>query len=408
MGFTRTIASAALAATATYFFDPVSGRRRRARAREKVASTVNELQSAAGTAARDLAHRGQGMVARTRAAMRSDTWADDDVIVERVRSAIGRVISHPGAIEVRVHEGHALVSGAILADERQGLIDTVRSVRGVQGVQDYLSGYESAEGVPSLQGGDSLEGQPESQKRWPPGAQLLFGVLGGALVLVGIRSRGVMGFLEVGGGTALLTRSLVNRPLSEITGRPRHGRIIVGKDLVVKAPVEKVFRALANYTNFPQFMRNVREVKQDSSGRSHWVVAGPAGVPVEWDSITTRYEPDRVISWCSLPGSTVDHAGTIRLEPTDDGGTYLEVKMSYAPPAGALGHVVAQLFGADPKTEMDEDLLRLKSFLETGTRPQDAGATAQGEERTQRKQAGQQRQAGGQPEQSPPSDPRPH
>jgi hypothetical protein len=40
--------------------------------------------------------------------------------------------------------------------------------------------------------------------------------------------------------------------------------------------------------------------------------------------------------------------------------------MSYCPPAGLFGHAVAWVFGADPKTEMDEDLVRLKSLLETG------------------------------------------
>jgi uncharacterized membrane protein len=57
-----------------------------------------------------------------------------------------------------------------------------------------------------------------------------------------------------------------------------------------------------------------------------------------------------------------------------NGGTRLDVEMSYSPPAGVLGHVVAKLFGADPKTELDEDLLRMKTFLETGKAPCDAAA----------------------------------
>ena len=40
--------------------------------------------------------------------------------------------------------------------------------------------------------------------------------------------------------------------------------------------------------------------------------------------------------------------------------------MSYSPPAGVFGHALAWLFGSDPKTEMDEDLVRLKSLLEIG------------------------------------------
>jgi uncharacterized membrane protein len=48
--------------------------------------------------------------------------------------------------------------------------------------------------------------------------------------------------------------------------------------------------------------------------------------------------------------------------------------MSYNPPAGALGHVVAKLFGADPKSELDDDLMRLKRTIETGQPPHDAAA----------------------------------
>jgi hypothetical protein len=47
-------------------------------------------------------------------------------------------------------------------------------------------------------------------------------------------------------------------------------------------------------------------------------------------------------------------------------GTQVNVNMSYTPPAGAVGHAVASLFGKDPKTEMDADLARMKSLLEQG------------------------------------------
>ena len=53
--------------------------------------------------------------------------------------------------------------------------------------------------------------------------------------------------------------------------------------------------------------------------------------------------------------------------------------MSYSPPGGALGHAVAKFFGADPKSEMDEDLMRLKAALETGKTPRDAAAAGQAE-----------------------------
>jgi uncharacterized membrane protein len=52
------------------------------------------------------------------------------------------------------------------------------------------------------------------------------------------------------------------------------------------------------------------------------------------------------------------------------------IRMSYTPPGGALGHGVARLFGADPKSQLDGDRMRMKVFLETGKRPRDAAAAA--------------------------------
>jgi uncharacterized membrane protein len=45
--------------------------------------------------------------------------------------------------------------------------------------------------------------------------------------------------------------------------------------------------------------------------------------------------------------------------------------MSYNPVVGALGHAVASIFGADPKSEMDDDLMRMKSMIETRVPPQE-------------------------------------
>src|SRR6266540_3590252 len=109
-----------------------------------------------------------------------------------------------------------------------------------------------------------------------------------------------------------------------------------------------------------------REVRDLSNGRSHCVAEGPAGVPVAWDAVITRSEPNRVLAWQSEPGATVANAGNIRFEPIADNRTRVTIRLSYNPPAGALGHVVAKLFGADPKSELDDDLVRLKSLFEYG------------------------------------------
>jgi uncharacterized membrane protein len=86
---------------------------------------------------------------------------------------------------------------------------------------------------------------------------------------------------------------------------------------------------------------------------------------LEWEAETTAFVPNQVIGWKSLGGAPVQHAGIVRFQ-SDRGGTRIDIQMSYNPPAGAIGHAVASMLGADPKHMMDQDLVRLQSLLESG------------------------------------------
>jgi hypothetical protein len=48
------------------------------------------------------------------------------------------------------------------------------------------------------------------------------------------------------------------------------------------------------------------------------------------------------------------------------------VHFSYHPPGGTLGHAFASALGIDPKTILNDLLMRAKFFLETGREPHDA------------------------------------
>jgi uncharacterized membrane protein len=50
--------------------------------------------------------------------------------------------------------------------------------------------------------------------------------------------------------------------------------------------------------------------------------------------------------------------------------------MSYNPPGGALAHGVLYLLRGDLKHRLDEDLVRMKTALETGRRPHDAAVAS--------------------------------
>jgi len=131
-------------------------------------------------------------------------------------------------------------------------------------------------------------------------------------------------------------------------------------------PVEEVYRLWSSFPNFPIFMTHVKEIHDLGGDRSHWVVKGPVGIPVEFDAKIIENIPNDVISWETEPESTVKHRGRVRFKSNPDGSTQVNVRMTYNPPAGLVGHGVASMMGTDPKQSMDEDLVRLKSLLETG------------------------------------------
>jgi uncharacterized membrane protein len=354
-----------------YLFDPDRGRRRRALMRDQIVSTASHLDEAMEATARDLGHRAQGLLAEVRSSL-AEGPVDDEVLVDRVRAKLGRVVSHPGAIEVKAEQGRVTLSGVVLEHEHEDLVQAVQSVPGVTKVEDQLAAHKRPEGVSSLQGGRQRPGERFEllQENWSPAARALVGGAGSALMLSGFKSRNPLGLGLLAGaaGTALLLRSATNMPLRRLAGMAGRRAVDIQKTINVDAPLEQVFETLTHYESFPEFMTHVREVKVREDGSSHWTVAGPGGLSVEWDAVTTKREPNRLLAWRTVPGALVEHAGRIHFEPVN-GGTRLDIKMSYNPPAGALGHVVAMLLGSDPKTHLDEDLLRLKTFLETGKTP---------------------------------------
>ena len=60
------------------------------------------------------------------------------MIVDRVRSALGRVIAQPSSVEVRVLDREVTLTGPVFADEVESLLQVTRGVRGVDAVVNQL------------------------------------------------------------------------------------------------------------------------------------------------------------------------------------------------------------------------------------------------------------------------------
>lgn len=366
-----------LGAGLEYLFDPEMGDRRRAMIRDKAVEALNKAEEAIEVTAKDLQNRVTGLVSELRSRVTEmGEEISDEVLEARIRAKLGMVSAHPGAIEIRVNNGQVTLSGPILAEEAERVLSAISLIKGVSGVENQLESHETADNIPSLQGGRRrMQPFELMRENWSPAARTLMGFTGTVLTLYGLRRDGFFRTMVGTVGLGIVARSITNMPMKQMVGIGAGPEVIdVQKTIDIAAPVEKVFEFWNNFQNFPKFMANVREVQMKEEGKSHWVVAGPAGIPVEWDAQITERVPNKLIAWKTVPGSVVEHAGAVRFDSNSDGTTRVDIKMSYNPPAGALGHVVATLFGADPKSEMDADLARMKTLIETGIRPHDAAA----------------------------------
>ncbi len=356
MSITRFPSGLVVGAALMYFLDPQRGRKRRARVGEMATHAQRVERELVGKAVRDVQHRAHGLSERIKHPL--PTEVTDGVVQGRVRSALGRVCSHARAIEVEAHDGCVILRGPVLEHEADVILRAAGRVPSVQAIDDRLERHASPD-VPSLQG----EHRPRSERAvWPPALQV--GAIGAGTLaaLWGLTlRRGILGTAVGAAGGALALRAAFNRPLARVLGRDA---VIVQKTITVEAPIAKVFDVWSRLDNFPRFMEHVRAVIVDGK-KSLWRVDGPAGTVIEYESEVTRLEPDRVIEWQTTPGQPIEHHGRVRFEEID-GGTRVQVQLSYRPPAGMLGHVLAHVLGADPKQRMDDDLARMKALIESG------------------------------------------
>jgi uncharacterized membrane protein len=370
---TLVVGAAGVGAALMYFLDPDRGKRRRARVRDKAIHVIKQGNDAIDKTARDISNRVQGILSEA-GALIYQTTVEDEVLTERVRSKIGRVVSRAHDIKVTSQERTVTLEGTVSEEERQRLLNCVTTVRGVKGVVDKLGQREQAEETSISRGRRPKAGERSAflQANWSPTARVIAGATGGALAVYGARHFGLLGLATGAAGIGLLTRAITNMEPSRILGMAGTPGVAIQKTINIEAPVEEVFEFWIQHENFPAFMRNVREVNKIGENRYHWRVAGPAGINVEWDGEINRVIPNQLITFRSLPKSIIEQSGTIRFDPISDSDTRVDIKMSYNPPAGALGHLVAMLFGADPKSDLDEDLMRMKALIETGHVPHDA------------------------------------
>lgn len=154
------LSAAGIGAGCMYLFDPDRGKRRRAEIRNK-AKHINHIAiETAGKTQRDLRNRLLGVRAEIGSLVCSKE-ATDDVLKARIRSKLGRLVSHPHSIDVKVVDGRATLTGPILAAEVVHLFEVISGIAGLKGIENLLELHESAD-IPALQGGK----RRGDERRW--------------------------------------------------------------------------------------------------------------------------------------------------------------------------------------------------------------------------------------------------
>jgi uncharacterized membrane protein len=142
---------------------------------------------------------------------------------------------------------------------------------------------------------------------------------------------------------------------------------LVGQAVTINRPRHELYAFWRDFGNLPRIMENIESVTELDERRSHWVVRGPAGSTVEWDSQIVEDVPGELISWQSDAGADITNSGRIDFRDAPGGrGTVVTATIAYDPPAGAVGKLVAKLFQREPKIQARRDLRRFKQFMETG------------------------------------------
>lgn len=176
-----------------YFSDPDRGRRRRAFVRDACVHSARELRMFGRRCRRDVENRVQGAIAEHRDTP-DETPASNAVLKQRVRTALGHVLSRPSTVQVSCTEGKVYLAGWVFAQEVDDMNQTVREGPGVKEVFTYVNTTDHPEYFAALQGAHPPRRGPAFiHESWSPTLRVLAGCAGSGLLLYGAMNRKAIG-----------------------------------------------------------------------------------------------------------------------------------------------------------------------------------------------------------------------
>ena len=142
--------------------------------------------------------------------------------------------------------------------------------------------------------------------------------------------------------------------------------------VVVERPVNEVFEFCRDFENFPRIVDVLLSVEDSQDGRSHWAVRSPTGQTIEWDANVTKYVPNAVIAWESVPGSVVHAGGVMRFSPLSPTETRIDVSLTYQPLRTGLNEALHALVASPNVKRLRGELMRAARDVSITTSPVEA------------------------------------
>lgn len=153
------------------------------------------------------------------------------------------------------------------------------------------------------------------------------------------------------------------------TNMLKGGNVSINAVLEVNKPVNEVYHAWRELENIPRFLKHIDSVNVIDQYTSEWKAKFASGLgTVSWKAEVLMDEPNKLLSWHSMPGSTINNSGKVRFK--DNGGsTEVDITISYQAPLGAAGEAAAKLLTPLFENMLRKDIEGFKEYIEIGNAP---------------------------------------
>ena len=144
--------------------------------------------------------------------------------------------------------------------------------------------------------------------------------------------------------------------------------VVAQRSTIIHRPAGEIAKTWKRPETMQSVMAGVGEISIGQNGRTHWRLSGPLGTHFEFDTEIVEERPGEIVRWRSINADdgALSAEGEISFLPESAGrGTVVQLKLSFAPPPGLRGGVVAM---AKPFTDAAAGVAldRFKSLIETG------------------------------------------